>query len=345
MIGNFVLKKYSSLRNEFIFNEYNQLKDFKKQLIAMNQKQKNNGSKNLYGFILNQFDFERVVDDETGEILWSNEYKKMVLNTFEYKDCHVVYKPEEVSGGMFHATLDKKTKLNFKDKHKIIAKNKEMEDVELYGGYSSIQNACMVIVSYESKKGRQVALENVPIIYKDDDLKLKDFLSKEFNVKEITIHKKILMNQKIKIGMGYYYLASAHEFNNATQLILSKKSKEVVYKILNDYYVNDEDFMFYLREHLEKLNLYYPLYSPIYETLSSKQDAIMKLNSRLRKQFVNQFLVLTSANKANANFKIEGINMGDRKGRLSRKKCNVKETTFILSSPTGLFSSKVTYEF
>lgn len=335
IIGTYVMKKYPVLKKEFIFSEYLQLGNFKKDLTTR---------KNRYGFIVNQMGTERVIFNETGEVIWNGEETlKQILKVFEYKDCFITKKTEEKLGQLFDLTIPKleilKKSTLMKAPHKVIAVNKDRVDVQKYGGFTGLKYAYGIAVEYEEKNKKKRIVLNVPRHLVNDHKKLMTFLISETGAKTLTILKeKILLNQLFEVDGGLYTMASAGEWNNARQLILSKGVQKIVYNLLAGRETKQEDVAKFYDEYLDKLEKYYPLMKSVYVKLKENKNNF--LNSPNQVKIVSELLKITKANPSYAVLTYDDFKISPSAGRMNCKTIDLSKTEFIALSITGMFTKR-----
>lgn len=330
-IGTFLMRKYPALKNEFIFTEYLQLGNFKKILSEQ---------KNGFGFVINQMGQDKYFETESGELIWNgNESLQQVLSVFDYKDCFITKKPEEKRGQFFNLTIDKLDKTKKSPIHKLIPINKNRSDISKYGGFSGLMYAYGVAVEYPYKKKIKRTIFNVPRHLMNDEKGLLDFLKKEAETDDIKILKdKILFNQLFEYEGGFYTMGSANEWNNARQLLLSKKTQKIVYNALNGNDVSEEGFSIFYDEYVEKLDKFYPLMKNVSAKLKANRLAF--LNSKNKPRIITELLKITKANPSDANLKFDDFEIGQRVGRMGGKIFDLSEVWFIYQSITGLFVNR-----
>lgn len=337
IIGTFVLKKYPILRKEFIFTEYNQINNYKQDLKYMNQ------TKAKFGFVLNAMKNERVIDDLTGEVIWDGANTIMkIKKAFNYKDCFITKKPEERKGQLFNLTIKKNEDILKKELHKIIPLNKQRTDVQKYGGYTSLEKAYGIAVSYKIKNKEKREVLDVPrVLANDKKSKILEYLMHETGSEEVVIIKdKILYNQLFECDGGFYTMASASEWNNAKQLFLSPASQKTLYFLFDNKFQNpsDEDILKVYDEYLDKISKYYPIYVNLKEKLLSNREKFIALEDK--KSIMKNLLKVTKANPENGNLMDGNFEISSRAGRIATKSIDLSKTTFIHQSVTGLFEKK-----
>lgn len=334
VIGTFVLRKYPTLQKEFIFTEYSQLE---------RKKQKVNSTKERYGFIINQMGDKQIFQHETGELIWNGkETLKSVKKAFSYKDCLITKKPEEKRGQFFDLTINSMEKLKptlEKNPHKIIPVNKHRSDVTKYGGFTGLEYAYGIAVEYKIKDKIKRTILNAPIHLVDHEEKLMQYLKKEAKADDIKIIKdKILFHQLFETDGGLYTMGSATEWHNARQLLLSAASQEVVYRLLHDEDIsNDEARMFY-DEYLQKLHDFYPLMNGVYKKLEENKKSFIMSNKKA--DIVKELLKITKANASYANLNDAEFKISSSAGRMNGKRMDLNKIEFITQSVTGLFTKR-----
>ncbi|MEG2410875.1 MAG: type II CRISPR RNA-guided endonuclease Cas9, partial [Erysipelotrichaceae bacterium] len=340
IIGTYVMRAYPTLQKEFIFTEYNQLSNFRKE-ISMMQRQKGK-----YGFIINQMSDKVKENQETGELIWEGEKTiQKIISTFSYKDCYITKKVEEKKGKLFDSTIlkrDKMLKTNSDKLHKVVPINKQRSDILQYGGFTKLQEAYGIAVEYPKKKKLVRTVLGVPchIVSRTED-DLLAYLIAETGSTEVKIVKnKILFNQLMEIDGAFVTMASASEWNNARQLLLTKKAYNTIYNLLNKktWEYTEEDVIEAYDEYLEKLNKFYPIYQTIYKQLfAMKEKFELSVN---KERIFNELLKLTKATATNGSLKDEEFNLSARFGRMNSKTIDLNKTTFIDQSITGIYTKK-----
>ncbi|MEG0569866.1 MAG: type II CRISPR RNA-guided endonuclease Cas9, partial [Erysipelotrichales bacterium] len=345
VIGTFVMKRYPTLKKEFIFTDYNEISSYNRD----SKKMINNygDRKNKYGFIINQFSDEVRVAPETGEICWngSSDLNK-VLKCFDYNDCFITKKLQEQKNQFFNLTLKTVKELSdtsvlSNNSHKVIPVNNDRSDINKYGGFTTLNYAYAIAIEFSKGKKTIRTIVNVPIIYANNEALLFDFICKDNGCSEFKVLKrKILFNQLLNVDGALIRLASASEWNNAQQLVLSKDSKQILATLFNDKkdIPCDEDLLFVYDEYCQKLLKHYPHYESLYKKFIACRHKVVSLNDK--KTIFLQMLVLTKASKSTANIKQGDFEIGPTCGRMTCKKANLNEICFISQSITGMNCKK-----
>lgn len=350
MIGNYVLHKYPVLKDDFIFDHFIHKNLFKDDIKQQNTLIRNKKGSCKHGFIINQIGTDKVVNDETGEIIWDGkEMIEKVKIYFNYNDCFITKKPEERTGQLFNVTILSAEEIrNKKDKFGIIPVNKNRSDISKYGGFSGIQYSYAIAVEYQKRNKVVRTLLGVPIhMSKAKPEELYKYLSDSVGTDDIKIiHNKILFNQEFEFDNGVYYLASANEWNNARQLLLSEFSRKAVYQLMhsnNDDTHTDEfnkAIMIAYDEYIEKLQKFYPMYQGFAKKLIDHRDNFISLSNTDKRNVFNQMLIVTKADATNGNISLNTMNISSRIGRISGKNMDLNRVTFIHKSVTGLYEKK-----
>lgn len=339
VIGTFVIKKYPILKKEFIFTQYNHINQLKNDLNKMNK------GRNRYGFIINQMSNDKISHPDTGELLWEGASALTnIFKVFDYKDCFITKKLEEGSGQLYNLTLNKvKDTSAIKDNpHKVIPVNASRSDITKYGGFTNLNYAYGIAIRYKNENKDVKTIINVPIhLAKSNSNTLMDYIKAEVKSNNVEILKdKILINQAFEYESGLYTMASAKEWHNARQLILSKDAKKTLYSVLNKQSTDmcDEDILALYNELIYKLTEYYPSFKKIAKLLKENTDEFMKASDKV--SILRNILTMTKANKKHNSLTIGNVKISASAGRIYNKTFDLDKTTFTSYSITGLRSNR-----
>lgn len=312
-VGNYILNRYPKISSEYIYNEY------------LKFKEKSNFK---HGFIISSMekDFR---DNETNYIWCSQEQIEKIERYFQYKNCNITKKVEEINGEFYDQLPLKKSKT------KNLIPLKKGLDPAKYGGYNSENPSYFLAVEYKKGKKTVKELKTIPIYIK----KLIEtgqtteiaYLKENINVDNLKIiSNKIFRNQYIRWGNDYFYIVSPGELQNAKQLFLEEQYYKKLYfiKELNGELLND--LYLYLVNKLD----YYIIFDNTKKHLLTFNEKFIKLSNDEKREVIFEILKITKCNSENANLKRFGGS--ERLGRIV-KKVNLKEAIFIHQSVTGLY--------
>ena len=170
---------------------------------------------------------EKVVNIETGEVLWDrNEVIKNVNKVLYHSQINIVKKTETQSGEFFNSLpLAKDGKVS-----KLIPRKKYLSDTKSYGGYSSPQKLYSVLVVYQGKKKIEKAIVGITLSQE------KEFLNNQYQFLEGLGFTNILTTKILKKYSLFEFeddhrrlLASDIELQKGNQLILPRKFETLLY--------------------------------------------------------------------------------------------------------------------
>lgn len=343
IIGRYIQLRFPKLESKYVYGQY--IYDVKRKY---KQNLKEFDRKENYGFILNSMNYS-YFDEDTGELIWDENWLNDYIKCFQYKDVYVTKKLEENNGELFKISIEKNAKNS--DNGRTNAKipvNKERADINKYGGYSGLQSD---IVAVERIKNNRIdrRLINLPIIYRNSTLEEKCKYLSEYGIYDkVKILKYIKKNQLVEIDDGLFYVTSATELVNAYQLILDKEATKLVYFMnkalqLNDYadLKNDEDKINELYLNLcNKMIEKYPKYKAKAEKMLDCYDRVIDCDISTKVKIITEMLKITKSGPICGNLKVSPLNMTDREGRLASQAINLDKTTFYDVSITGLYVKK-----
>ena len=339
VIGEYINNRYPQLNAAFEYGQY----------IKNAKKNKNNHEKS--GFIINSMNYD-AVDYDTGEVIWKKDKIVDILKCFDYKDCFITRKLEDIDGMMFTETVypnDNNRQYSTDKTKPSIPLNKEREDVKKYGGYSNVKCLMYAIEGRKNnKKGTIVRkISKVPIIYKNNDVEFKNnYIKQQEDLKEVKIIKEIKKYQLIEIDGALYYITASSELINARQLLLSQYFRNILasvnnalksskYEECNDKLINE-----LYKELVDKTIMYYPKFKNKMLIFKEKENDFKKLDMKDKCKVISQMIIITTPTASNGNIKLNNFNIGDRLIRLAGQNINLDHTVFIYQSITGIYSQR-----
>lgn len=144
VVAQTLLKVYPNLRAEFVYGEY-----FKGNLF---HERKASAKKQMYTNIMKFYQSEnKVIDQETGEVLWDNQYLEKIRTVLNYRQINIVKKVEVQNGRFTKESIRQKS-----DSPKLV-KRKNNWPTDKYGGLIEPTIAYSVIVFHDKgKKGERI---------------------------------------------------------------------------------------------------------------------------------------------------------------------------------------------
>ena len=347
VIGTFITRKYPELKKEFVYNDYSSIR---KDINRVN----GDSFKAKEGFIVSQMNDE--VCFANGDIVWEGINSILLVREIcEYKDCYISRKVSEKKGKLFNVSIigaDKIAQVDDKKIHKVIPINSDRKEVERYGGFRGLNFAYGVAVEYKVKNKLKREVKCMPILYANASEEAKMvFIRKETSDNVKIIKDKILLDNLIEIKGQKLYMASHQNFNNATQLLLSKESKKVLYRMLN-YKMNydikqptNEEYLSLFDEIINKAILYYPFYEKGIEKIKSSKELFESAEFESSKgyvgkdDFIKSVLKALKADKANCDIVIGNKRLCNL-GRIQISNFDLDNAYFISQSVTGMYERK-----
>lgn len=241
---------------------------------------------------------------------------------------------------------------------------KKQLSVEKYGGYNGISVGYFVLVESDNKKGqKQRSLEAVPIMLKNNELDIMNYIMNVYGLKNPKILLKKILNKTFVNINGYKMCVTGISDNNitanpATQLVLDIKLEAYLKKVLkvaskyiknNKYTVSKWDFV----TEKENINIYDVLCEKhnfnAYKNrpanqldfLKDNRQKFMKLNLTKQCVVLSQMIQLFTCNPNLADLQLLGGSKYAGKVRFNKIISNAKSAFLYNQSITGLFEQKV----
>ena len=336
--------------------DFDMVKKLNKDLIA------NKDYKSLkYGYVINSLDnkmnclindiIPMQVDEETGEVITkefdSKLFNKNIENALYSNDILISKKVEYKSGEFYNQTKQSKGNKG--------VPLKENLPTELYGSYTSLNPAYVVMVTYLNKGKETKKLIGMPIyvlsISKKDEMKTSDYLVDLLNLNDskdiLKISKPVPFFSLLECNKGQYYLVGSSkkgvEVINAKQFKFAKQflitHKEALNKLLNNkkiiidenvYSQQLDEIITYLIEKIEKN------FENFKELNNKLKEWIQLLDNNLenKEQFIIEILKTLKCASMYGNFKF--INQTSEFGR--KKDKNISSCKIYSNSYTGIWS-------
>ncbi|QBO36921.1 type II CRISPR RNA-guided endonuclease Cas9 [Periweissella cryptocerci] len=298
-----------------------------------------------YGFIvgsMNSKDIQQQVNQDTGEIVWSDASREYIWKVMDYSKILVTKRSSDQTGQLYNESRyqsklhDVKSKGKFAfDKHK---------SVDLYGGFDSAKPAYAALV-FTKKKYRLV---NVLREWVENARGNDEFLINK--IREMYPDAKLVLNHipygqvLVKDG-ALVTVSSATELHNFQQLYLSREEYKKISQLLkaqhekmgdNDNFLEAFDL---IMTHAKK---YYPLHQNALTKVEMKRADFETLSFEDKQQTLSRILLALHANPSNTDLK--KIKASGEFGRLKNTGVLNEHDLFVYQSATGLFEQKYTVE-
>lgn len=345
-VGNYLFKRYPKLRPYFVYGDF---------------KMTDNALKGMrrFNFLHDLKDDEELVDNETGEVLWEGQKSiEELKKIYGYKFMLTTHEAYTQHGPMFKQTVYSS------DTPGNLIKIKNNKPTEIYGGYTSNNDAYMAIVRIKAKKGDTYKVVGVPRKEVDalSRIKLLDESQYRKNLKNIlainlnkslnkfdVILDKVKYRQVIYDGTDHLMLGSSKYKYSTKQLVLSDQSMKILssngefsneelIKVFDEimYIVNKNFSLYDTRGFRDKLNNARENFIKLpNKTLFEKG----KLKQHSKLEILKQILIGLHANAGRGDLKDIGLN--NFGAMVTSGVLLSPDATIVYQSPTGLFERKV----
>ncbi|MBF7121861.1 type II CRISPR RNA-guided endonuclease Cas9 [Pediococcus pentosaceus] len=345
-VGNYLFKRYPKLRPYFVYGDF---------------KMTDNALKGMrrFNFLHDLKDDEVLVDNETGEVLWEGQKSiEELKKIYGYKFMLTTHEAYTQHGPMFKQTVYSS------DTPGKLIKIKNNKPTEIYGGYTSNNDAYMAIVRIKAKKGDTYKVVGVPRKEVDalSRIKLLDESQYRKNLKNIlainlnkslnkfdVVLDKVKYRQVIYDGTDHLMLGSSKYKYSTKQLVLSDQSMKILsstgefsneelIKVFDEImHIVNKDFSLYdTRGFRDKLNNARENFIKLpNKTLFEKG----KLKQHSKLEILKQILIGLHANAGRGDLKDIGVN--NFGAMVTSGVLLSPDATIVYQSPTGLFERKV----
>ncbi|QTJ39557.1 type II CRISPR RNA-guided endonuclease Cas9 [Dolosigranulum pigrum] len=239
-----IMKVYPNLKQQFVYGQYKKTSMFKEE--------KATARKYFYSNITKFFKKEKVVNEETGEILWDTEkHISIIKRVLSWKQMNIVKKVEKQKGQLWKETIHPKG-----DSDTLIPIKKGM-DPQKYGGTNNISESYAVAIKQIVGKKKKIKSELVSIPIVDRE---------KYEQNPINYLEKNGYNESVIIGEVFKYqlfeledgtkrmIATAKEFQKANQLILPNYLVRLLYNAKRYDRVNHLESVEYIHSHISEFD-------------------------------------------------------------------------------------------
>ena len=191
--------------------------------------------KRRFGFIIDlmeEFDNSLLAaDEETGEVLWSEERLDNILRTMARNTCHVVMKKKYMAESAFYDQTKYSPKSGKKKLIPLKSAGGADLPTQLYGGYLYEKPAYFAVIRYK-KKGKTVyAFDSVPVrvLIKGTDA-VAEYIRREYG-EDAEAVRRISKFQLIDYNGHLCYISGTMELQNAAEIFVKPEFEELLYLV------------------------------------------------------------------------------------------------------------------
>ena len=191
--------------------------------------------KRRFGFIIDlmeEFDNSLLAaDEETGEVLWSEERLDNILRTMARNTCHVVKKKKYMAESAFYDQTKYSPKSGKKGLIPLKSAGGADLPTQLYGGYLYEKPAYFAVIRYK-KKGKTVyAFDSVPVrvLIKGADA-VAEYIRREYG-EDAEMVRRISKFQLIDYNGHLCYISGTMELQNAAEIFVKPEFEELLYLV------------------------------------------------------------------------------------------------------------------
>lgn len=347
VVGQTLLKVYPKIERDLVYGQFKR--------VNYTYKDKATQEKYFYQNIMKFFyKTDKVVDPETGEIVWdSSTALPVIKKVLSYHQVNVA-KKTEVQTGRF----SKESILPHGDSDKLIARKRGW-DPKKYGGFDSPTVAYSVFVVAEVKKGKSKKLKEVREIIGVTIMERQAFEANKIAFLNKRGYLNVKEDKLIKLPKYSLFempdgrrrlLASSNELQKGNQIVLSKQFVDLLYHAQNVNNPIDHSHYDYVEQHRDE-------FSNLFEYLLEQSQTLIqkpKVEERLRKIWNEQkdtqdirilsesftnLLKLTSFG-APGRFKFMGSEI-ERGGLRNKSTSDCSQSILIHQSVTGLYETRI----
>lgn len=244
VVATTIMKVYPNLKPQFVYGQYKKTSMFKEE--------KATARKHFYSNITKFFKKEKVVNEETGEILWDAErHLSTIKRVLSWKQMNIVKKVEKQKGQLWKETIYPKG-----DSSKLIPV-KEGMDPQKYGGLSQVSEAFAVVITHEKGKKKQLKsdLISIPIVDQKGYEQHPTAYLEEAGYNNPTVLHELFKYQLFELEDGSRrMIASAKEFQKGNQMVLPLELVELLYHANRYDKVKFPDSIEYVHDNLAKFD-------------------------------------------------------------------------------------------
>ena len=263
----------------------------------------------------------------------------------------------EQTGAIANATLYSAKKASSKNYIPFKSSDGKMQDVEKYGGFTSVSGAYFFLVEHEVKNRRIRTLEMVPI-YKKEQIEKKEDGLLQYCIDDLHLKEPIICTKKLKIQSlyqinGYRVCITGRTgqqiiLRNATSLFLDQKwinyihdiDKYIDRKVVNES-LNCEDNIELYDLLLDKHSngVYRKKPNSMGDVLADKRDLFINLQFEEQIKSLYEIVKLTEIGPAIGDLTLLNESKYSGKMRNSKNISNTSEFLLINQSVTGLYEN------
>ena len=262
-----------------------------------------------YGVILDMLRYGHYTPcDQNGEAISVDAAFGNICRQMDYNDIAVVKLKEPWANSGFYnqnpvAAGEAKIPLRY---IKDAEGNPIPLNPDIYGGYTGEQCAYYVNIVYPKGKKIETKLVGIPVQVatraheaRDKSGTIIDAYIAEHYPKANVVGKPVFKNQLIDMKGQLVYIVADSEVANARQLVVDKRFARILYAIEKDAYTEktipwiEQDGADFVRQYVEKLRRYYPLYHSIADKVAFfAENGFADLSPQDKGKYIRNLLLL-----------------------------------------------------
>jgi len=336
MLGAFMIGKYPYLLSASAFDCYSKLSGD----ILKNIEEDKKKARVHNGWIVRQLNDMPVMDTKTGEVLWNGKEEiEYIKKIFYYKDYFMNYMSRDYDGQLYNATVYSPLDKDMKKKGDLEAVSlKKNRDFRKYGGYSSIKVSRGIAVEY--KKGKKLIRTVLPVpAYISTEEQKQQYLERVCETDNVTI-----LRDSIRLGQEFiqdgcrYLMQSPSEWKCVEQAFLNEKDLRTLFLIEKGKVTADDQLIQLFHSLISVIKSKYPLLSD--KASKMKEIDFAGLDNKDKEKVIS--LMLLGMGGTSADLNVSTFKISSSFGRLNNRKIDLKDVEFIFTSPSGIYSSRLT---
>lgn len=361
-VGEYIENKGFFKKGELSDNAGNAYNIYAKEWLARARKNVYYGRANPYSFVIGSMQnaTRGLVDLETGELVpeqndfWNQDNWNYLHKVLFWKNILVTRKTNIKHNRLYGETILSKDDVN-KNNKKVIKRDKNKES-ELYGGFTKVESSAMMLVRADGKN----RLFNVPVMIANQidhqQLTIDEYV-KSLGIKkfEKILKYPIPLKSKINDQNSVYYAVSYAYRHNAKQLWLNEHDYKKLAKVTKHEQFDKEKYqkldledqleifdMFANERVMNRFVFYESDIQHLYEVRSYFENADTELKAKIISEIM--YILHDDAGWVDPIGKNLGAKARPGWSKLQKESGILlsDNAQFIMESPTGIFTNKIT---